>query len=60
MQGQDCGFCLVDLKSVFRIGLGNIIFIMPSWKRRVEKYLVLLISQKDYEHIKKCEFWDRD
>ncbi len=24
------------------------------------KYLVLLISQKDYEHIKKYEVWDRD
>ncbi len=26
----------------------------------MKKHLVLLISQKDYEHIYKCEVWDRD
>ena len=49
--GGNCGFCLVDLKSVFRIGLGNVIFLWAELHKWREKKLVLLISQKDYEHI---------
>ncbi len=51
---------LVNLKSVFRIGLGNVIFLWAELHKWREKKLVLLISQKDYEHIKKYEVWDRD
>jgi hypothetical protein len=50
----------VNLKSVFRIGLGNVIFLWAELHNWREKHLVLLISQKDYEHIYKCEVWDRD
>ncbi len=51
---------LVNLKSVFRIGLGNVIFLWQSRTSGEKKHLVLLISQKDYEHIKKYGIWDRD
>ncbi len=49
--GGNCGCCLVDLKSVFRIGLGNVIFLWADLDKWREKKLVLLISQKDYVHI---------
>ena len=48
-----------DLTADFRSGLENIIF---PWSGRIsgeKKHLVLLISQKDYENIKKYEVWDR-
>jgi len=51
---------LADLKTGFRSGLENVIFLWQSRISGEKKYLVLLISQKDYEHIKKCEVWDRD
>ncbi len=59
-QAGIAGFCLVDLKSVFRIGLENVIFLWAELRKWREKNLVLLISQKDYEHIKKYEIWDMD
>jgi len=46
--GGNCGFCLVDLKSGFRIGLGNVIILWAELHKWREKILVLLISQKDY------------
>jgi len=49
-----------DLTAGFRSGLENVIIF---WRRRirwVKKPLVLLISQKDYEHIKKYEVWVGD
>ena len=49
--GGNCGFCLVDLKSVFRTGFGNVIFLWQSRISGEKKHLVLLISQKDYVHI---------
>ena len=49
-----------EFKVGFRIGLGNVIFLWQSRTSGEKKHLVLLISQKDYEHIKKCEVWDRD
>ncbi len=51
---------LADLTAGFRSGMENAIF---PWQSRIsgeKKHLVLLISQKDYEHIKKYEVWDRD
>ena len=44
----NCGLCLVELKSVFRIGLGNVIVLWAELHKWREKNLVLLISQKDY------------
>jgi len=38
----------------------NVIFLWSGWISGVKKHLVLLISQKDYEHIQKCEVWERD
>ncbi len=35
--GGNCGFCLVDLKSVFRIGLGNVIFLWAELHKWSEK-----------------------
>ena len=49
-----------DLKAGFRSGLGNVIFLWQSRINGEKKHLVLLISQKDYEHIKKYGIWDRD
>jgi len=46
--GGNCSFCLVDLKTVFRIGPENVIFIWAELHKWREKNLVLLISQKDY------------
>ena len=57
--GGNCGFCLVDLNSSFRSGLENVIFPCQSRISGEKKHLVLLISQKDYENIKKYKFWDR-
>ncbi len=48
-----------DLTAGFRIGFENVIFLWSCRISGVKKYLVLLISQKDYEHIKKYEAWDR-
>jgi len=42
---------LADLKTGFRSGLENVIFLWQSRISGEKKYLVLLISQKDYEHI---------
>ena len=44
----------------FRIGLENVIFPLQSRISGEKKHLVLLISQKDYVHIKKYEVWDKD
>jgi len=44
----------------FGSGLENVIFLWQSRISGEKKHLVLLISQKDYEHIKKYEVWDRD
>ena len=38
----------------------NVIFLWSGWISGEKKHLVLLISQKDYVHIKKSEVWDRD
>ncbi len=51
---------LADLTAGFRSGMENVIILWSGWISGVKKNLVLLISQKDYEHIKKCEVWDRD
>ena len=40
-----------EFKVGFRIGLGNVIFLWAELHKWREKNLVLLISQKDYEHI---------
>jgi len=42
---------LADLTAGFRSGMENVIFLWSGWISGVKKYLVLLISQKDYEHI---------
>ncbi len=49
-----------EFKVGFRIGLGNVIFLWQSQISGEKKHLVLLISQKDYEQIKKYEVWDSD
>ena len=36
------GFCLVDLKSVFRIRLGNVIFLWAELNKWREKNIVLI------------------
>ena len=51
---------LADLKAGFRSGMENVIFLWSDWISGVKRHLVLLISQKDYEHIQKCEVCDRD
>ena len=51
---------LADLTAGFRSGMENVIFRWSGWISGVKKHLVLLISQKDYEHIKKYGIWDRD
>ena len=51
---------LADLPTGFRSGMENVIFLWSGRISGVKKHLVLLISQKDYEHIYNCEVWDRD
>ncbi len=51
---------LVDLTAGFRSGMENVIFLWQSRISGEKKHLVLLISQKDYEQIKKYEVWDSD
>ena len=43
--------CFADLKTGFRSGLENVIFLWQSRISGEKKHLVLLISQKDYVHI---------
>ena len=49
-----------DFKAGYVSGLENVIFLWQSRISGEKKHLVLLISQKDYEHIKKYVIWDRD
>ncbi len=42
---------LADLTAVIKDGLENVIFLWSCRISEVKKNLVLLISQKDYEHI---------
>ncbi len=51
---------LADLTAGFRSGMENVIILCSGWISGVKKNLVLLISQKDYEQIKKYEVWDSD
>ena len=43
--------CVGGFNNGFRSGLENVIFLWAELHKWREKNLVLLISQKDYEHI---------